>query len=179
MATELTVKKNYNPLVIVLSIAIIGLVALAFFLPKFDFLKNKDLSMLPLVNAILNSITFISLSTALIAIKRKNIPLHKKMIFTALSSTALFLVTYLVYHFGAPHTLYGGTGLLKAIYLFILLTHIVLAAAIVPLALLSLARGLNMQVEKHRKIARWTMPIWLYVSLTGVIVYIMISPYYK
>jgi putative membrane protein len=179
MTTEVTAKKNYTPLVIVLSIAIVALVALAYYLPKLDFLKNKDLSILPFINALLNSITFVALSIALIAIKRKNIPLHKKMIFTALSSTALFLMTYLVYHFGAPHTVYGGTGPLKAIYLFILLTHIVLAAAIVPLALITLARGLNMQVEKHRKIARWTMPIWLYVSLTGVIVYIMISPYYK
>ncbi len=178
MNTEVTAKRNYTPIIIILSIAIIALVGLAYFLPDLDFLKKMDLSALPLVNAILNSITFIALSAALIAIKRKNITLHKRMIFVALTSTGLFLVTYLAYHFGAPSTKYGGTGPLKIIYLFILLTHIVLAAAIVPLALISVARGLNMQVEKHRKIARWTMPIWLYVSLTGVIVYIMISPYY-
>ena len=179
MNTELVAKKNYTPLIVTLSIAIILLVGLAYFLPDLEFLKKQDLSLLPLINAILNSITFVALSLALIAIKRKNIPLHRNLIFTALTSTGLFLVTYLAYHFGAPSTKYGGTGVLKAVYLFILLTHIVLAAAIVPLALISVARGLNMQVEKHRKIARWTMPIWLYVSLTGVIVYIMISPYYK
>ncbi len=179
MNTELVAKRNYTPLIITLSIVIILLVGLAYFLPDLDFLKKQDLSFLPLINAILNSITFIALSIALMAIKKKNISLHRNMIFTALTSTGLFLVTYLAYHFGAPSTKYGGTGPLKAVYLFILLTHIVLAAAIVPLALISVARGLNMQVEKHRKIARWTMPIWLYVSLTGVIVYIMISPYYK
>ena len=179
MQTDLAKKKNYTPLIIILSIAILLLVSLAYFLPELEFLKKKDLSVLPMINAVLNSITFIELSIALVAIKRKNIVLHRRMIYTALTTTGLFLVTYLVYHFGAPSTKYGGTGPLKAIYLFILLTHIVLAAAIVPLALISVARGLNMQVEKHRKIARWTMPIWLYVSITGVIVYIMIAPYYK
>lgn len=179
MSTHVVAKKNYTPLIIILTIAIIALVALAYFLPTLEFLKKYDLSVLPLVNAILNSITFIALLGALIAIKNKKITVHRNLIFTALTSTGLFLVTYLAYHFSAPSTKYGGTGILKGIYLFILLTHIVLAAAIVPLALISVARGLNMQVEKHRKIARWTMPIWLYVSLTGVIVYIMISPYYK
>lgn len=179
MNTPLIARRNYTPIIIILTIAIIALVALAYFLPTMAFLKKYDLSMLPLVNAILNSVTFISLVIALIAIKKKNIPLHRRMIFTALSTTGLFLVTYLAYHFSAPSTPYGGTGILRGIYFFILLTHIVLAAVIVPLALISVARGLNMQVERHRKIARWTMPLWLYVSLTGVLVYIMISPYYK
>ncbi len=179
MGTPVASNKNYTPIIIILTIAIILLVALAYFLPTLEFLKQYDLSVLPLINAVLNSLTFISLSIALIAIKKKKITLHRNMIFTALTTTGLFLITYLAYHFSAPSTKYGGTGILKGIYLFILLTHILLAAAIVPLALISVARGLNMQVEKHRKIARWTMPIWLYVSLTGVLVYIMISPYYK
>lgn len=179
MDTPVAAKRNYTPIIIILTIAIIALVALAYFLPTLEFLKQYDLSVLPLVNAILNSITFVALLGALIAIKNKKITLHRNLIFTALTSTGLFLVTYLAYHFSAPTTKYGGTGIMKGIYFFILLTHIVLAAAIVPLALISVARGLNMQVERHRKIARWTMPLWLYVSVTGVIVYIMISPYYK
>jgi putative membrane protein len=179
MNTPLAAKRNYTPIIVILTIAIIALVSLAYCLPTLEFLKKYDLSILPLVNAILNSATFILLSLALIAIRKKNITLHRNMIFAALTTTGLFLVTYLAYHFSAPSTKYGGTGIMKGIYLFILLTHIVLAAVIVPLALISVARGLNMQVEKHRKIARWTMPLWLYVSLTGVLVYIMISPYYK
>lgn len=178
MNQELTTKRNYTPLIIILTVAIISLVAVAYFSPRLELFKGYDLTVLPLVNAILNSITFIALTFALIAIKRKNIKLHRNFIFTALGSTALFLVTYLAYHFNAPTTKYGGTGILKGIYYFILLTHILLAIVIVPLALISVARGLNMQVERHRKIARWTMPLWLYVSLTGVLVYVMISPYY-
>jgi putative membrane protein len=82
------------------------------------------------------------------------------------------------YHYLTESTSYGGGGPLKYVYFFILITHILLAIVIVPLALITVTRGLNMQVEKHRKIARWTMPIWLYVSLTGVLVYLLISPYY-
>ena len=106
------------------------------------------------------------------------IKLHKRFIFTALFWTALFLVSYLLYHFSTESTFYGGTGVIKYIYFFILITHITLAALIVPIALITVGRGLNMQVEKHKKIARWTMPLWLYVSFTGVVVYIMIAPYY-
>ncbi|HSH67254.1 MAG TPA: DUF420 domain-containing protein, partial [Bacteroidia bacterium] len=132
MSTQVATKKNYTPIIIILTIAIIALIALAYFLPTIAFLKQYDLSVLPLVNALLNSITFLALSGALMAIKKKKITLHRNLIFTALTSTGLFLVTYLAYHFSAPSTPYGGTGILKGIYLFILLTHIVLAAVIVP-----------------------------------------------
>ncbi|WP_383065345.1 DUF420 domain-containing protein [Streptomyces sp. NPDC056638] len=84
----------------------------------------------------------------------------------------------MTYHSIAENTLYGGEGIMRPIYFFILITHICLSAIIVPLALFTLIRGFSMQVERHKKIARWTMPLWLYVSLTGVIVYLMISPYY-
>ncbi|MCY8819980.1 DUF420 domain-containing protein, partial [Bacillus atrophaeus] len=83
-----------------------------------------------------------------------------------------------VYHAVAENTLYGGEGIMRSIYFFVLISHIFLSAVIVPLALFTLIRGFSMQVERHKKIARWTMPLWLYVSLTGVIVYLMISPYY-
>jgi putative membrane protein len=165
-------------LIWVMTLAINGLVVLAFYLPQPEFLTKSDFSMLPAVNACLNSFTFLALLGALIAIKKKNIPLHRKFIFAAFTSTALFLVTYLLYHFSTESTPFGGEGIVKGIYLFILLTHILLAAAIVPLALFTISRGLSMDVPRHRKIARITMPIWLYVSLTGVVVYLMISPYY-
>lgn len=170
--------KNYKPLIWTLTLAINSLIAIAFFLPDIAFLKKYDFSFLPLLNAILNSLTFLSLTIALIAIKQRNIKLHKNFVLLALFWTSIFLVSYLLYHFSTPSTKYGGQGLVKYIYLFILLTHILLAAIIVPLALISIGRGLNMETEKHKKIARWTMPIWLYVSFTGVIVYLMISPYY-
>lgn len=171
-------ERNYTPLIVLLSIAINVLVAVLFFLPKAEKFQHIDVTFLPLLNAVLNSFTFIFLCVALYMIKQKNIVLHRRFIFAAFATTALFLISYVTYHSLAPSTHYGGTGALRYIYFFILITHIVLAAVIVPLVLTTLARGLNMQVEKHRRIARWTMPLWLYVSVTGVIVYLMISPYY-
>jgi putative membrane protein len=170
--------QNYKPLIWTLTIAINSLIAIAFFLPDIEFLKKYNFSFLPLLNAILNSLTFISLVIALIAIKQKNSKRHKNFVLIALFWTGLFLVSYLLYHFSTPSTKFGGQGVIKYIYYFILLTHIFLAAIVVPLALVSIGRGLNMEIANHKKIARWTMPIWLYVSLTGVIVYFMIAPYY-
>lgn len=172
-------QRNYTPIIIVLSIAINAIVAILFFLPGYKGdLEHFDLTIFPMMNAIFNSFTFIFLLLALLAIKQKNITLHRRLIFAAFTTTALFLVSYVTYHYLAESTPYGGEGLVSSIYFFILISHILLSIAIVPLALITVARGLNMQLEKHRKIARWTMPLWLYVSLTGVIVYLMISPYY-
>lgn len=171
-------QKNFRSLTWILAIAINGLIATSFFLPKINALKVYDFSYLPLVNAILNALTFVSLLIALFAIKRRNIRLHKRFVFLAFSFTFVFLLSYLLYHFSTPSTKYGGPILLRNIYLFILLTHILLAIIIVPLAMITMGFGLNMNIVRHRKIARWTMPLWLYVSATGVIVYLMISPYY-
>ncbi|KKI90044.1 membrane protein [Bacillus sp. SA1-12] len=173
-------QRNYNSIIWFLSIVIVGVIVGTYFLPKSDTGKlfGIDLTVLPLMNAIFNTFTFVFLVLALITIKQKNIKLHRRFIIAAFTTTFLFCISYLTYHSMAESTSYGGEGLLKNIYYFVLITHIFLAAAIVPLALITLGRGLNMQVEKHRKIARWTMPIWLYVSFTGVLVYFMISPYY-
>ncbi|WP_408008715.1 DUF420 domain-containing protein [Pseudalkalibacillus sp. A8] len=171
-------KKSYTGIVVFLSILINALVVVLFFLPEYEGETGFDITVLPLLNAIFNSFTFVFLLAALWFILHKNIKLHRRFIFAAFTSTTLFLISYVSYHYLAESTSYGGEGPLKYIYYFILITHIILAAVIVPLALLSLVRGLTMQVEKHRKIARWTMPLWLYVSLTGVLVYILISPYY-
>lgn len=172
-------QRNYTPIIVTLTIVINLLVAVLYFMPKYNGLGDVNLTFLPFFNAVMNSFTFIFLVAALYSIKQKNIQRHRRYIFAAFTTTALFLLSYVTYHAMAPSTPYGGQGILRPIYYFILLTHIVLSAVIVPLALISVTRGLNMQVEKHRKIARWTMPLWLYVSLTGVIVYIMISPYYS
>lgn len=97
---------------------------------------------------------------------------------TALFLSIAFLISYVFYHASSTPAGYGGTGIIRTIYYFILISHIILAVIIVPLALVTLYRGLFNQVPKHRKIARWTLPLWLYVTITGVIVYFMISPYY-
>lgn len=171
-------EKNVTLIVAALTAVIVALVAILFFLPAYDGELSFNVNILPMLNAIFNSFTFLALLVALIAIRRKNVRMHRTFIGLAFMTTALFLVSYVTYHYLTESTPYGGEGILRGIYFFVLLTHIVLAVVVVPLALLSLARGLANQVEKHRKIARWTMPVWLYVSFTGVVVYLMISPYY-
>lgn len=171
-------KRNYTPIIIVLTIVINGLVILLSGMPRLDIDPGFDVKILPLINAVLNSFTFLFLLGALIAIVKKNIKLHTRFIYAAFTTTALFLITYVAHHALSEATTFGGEGLIRSVYYFILITHIILAAVIVPLALVTFARGINMENEKHKKIARWTMPLWLYVSLTGVLVYIFISPYY-
>lgn len=173
-----TKQRNYTPIVIGLSIAINVAVAVLFFLPEAEGLDHIDFTILPMLNAIFNSFTFVFLSAALFFIKQGNIGMHRNFIAAAFSSTFLFLLSYVTYHYATESTAYGGEGFIRYVYFFILISHILLAIAIVPLALFTVAFALNKSVAKHRKIARWTMPIWLYVSLTGVIVYLMISPYY-
>lgn len=171
-------ERNITTLIILTAIIINALIALLFFLPKQNEDIPFDITILPRLNAIFNSFTFIFLIAAFYFILKKNIKLHRNFILAAFTSTALFLVSYLTYHSLAESTTFGGEGMIKIIYYFILISHITLAPIVVILALLSLFWGLTYNIKKHRKIARWTMPIWLYVSLTGVLVYIMISPYY-
>lgn len=171
-------KRNYRPAIIILSIVLIGIIGLLSGRQGVEDFDAFDVTILPLLNAIFNSFTFVFLIGALIAIKKRNIDVHRKFIYAAFCTTALFLVSYVGYHYLSPSTPYGGSGFLAGIYYFVLITHILLAAAIVPLALTSVARAWNQEHERHRKIVRWTMPIWLYVSFTGVLVYILISPYY-
>lgn len=170
--------RNLTPVITIFSIVLIGVIALLFFMPKYEGSVGFDVTILPLLNAIFNCFTFIFLLLALFAVKKRNIPLHRKWIYAAFTTTALFLVSYVTYHFLTEPTKFGGNEVLKYIYFFVLITHVLLAIVNVPLALITMARGLTMKVERHRKIARWTMPIWLYVSFTGVIVYVLISPYY-
>lgn len=171
--------KNSILLIWVLTIVIKGLILLTFFMPKVSLVAGCDYSSLPMLNAILNGLTFFSLLFALFAVRRKDILLHRSSIFLAFSFTSLFLFSYLLYHFSMPSTSYKEDGILREVYYFILVTHVLLAAIIVPLGLLAMAFALNNRINQHRKIARWTMPIWLYVSFTGVVVYLLINPYYQ
>ena len=173
-----TKQRNYTPLIIVLTALIYALVAILTYLPPPPGSEQVEWTFLPLMNAIFNTFTFIFLLAAWIYIRKGNARLHRRFIGAAFTTTALFLLSYVTYHYLTESTSYGGEGFLRGVYYFILITHIVLAALIVPMALVTAARGLNGQNDKHRKIARWTMPAWLYVSLTGVLVYVMIAPYY-
>ena len=129
---------------------------------------------LPALNATLNGLCAVFLSVGYILIRRGHRQMHRRAMLAAFTTSILFLVSYLTYHahIGSKH--FSGTGVPRTVYLSILLTHTVLAAAIVPLALITLSRGLSAKYDKHRVIARWTLPIWLYVSVTGVIVYWML-----
>lgn len=171
--------KNYKPLIWTLALGINGLIILAFFFPDKEHFKQYSFSFLPLLNAIMNGTTFIFLLAALYFIKQKNMQRHRNFIFAAFACTSVFLLSYLLYHYTTPSTKFGGEGFPKYAYYFILITHILLAVITVPLALIAMGRGLNMEVASHKKITRWAMPVWLYVSATGVIVYLLISPYYK
>jgi putative membrane protein len=138
-----------------------------------------DVSMLPAVNATINSTVTVLLLAAFYFIRvKRNIRVHRTLNLTALVLSAIFLLTYVAYHAFAHHTSYGGANPWKTFYYVILATHIVLAGVVLPLALFVAYRGLTGDYQRHRKLARWTFPLWLYVTVTGVLVYFMISPYY-
>ena len=133
---------------------------------------------LPLLHAIINGTCAILLILSLKAIRAKNITKHKLLNLSAFGLSALFLISYVVYHFFVPETTYGGEGFLRYVYYTILISHVILAAIVLPLILLSFWYALNEKIDKHRKIVRFSYPIWLYVAVTGVLVYLLISPYY-
>lgn len=134
---------------------------------------------LPRLNAIINGTCSILLLLSLYFIKRKDIATHKKLNVLTFILSSLFLVSYIIFHATGIKTTYGGEAVIRTVYYMILVTHIILAAVVLPLVLFSFQKGLQMKVEQHKKLVRWTYPIWLYVTLTGVIVYLMISPYYS
>ncbi len=134
---------------------------------------------LPKLNAFINGTCTILLLLSLYFIKQKNIAAHKAINLTAFGLSSLFLISYILYHWMANETSFPVENSMRSIYLIILVSHIVLAACVLPLVLLSFYFGLQMNVEKHKKVVRFTYPIWLYVTVTGVIVYAMISPYYQ
>ena len=132
------------------------------------------ISILPSVNAMLNATAAVLLVWGFTLIRRKRIQTHRKVMLSAFVVSSLFLVCYLVYHFQVGSVPYAKTGAIRTVYLSILATHTLLAAAVPPLAIVTLSRGLRARFDKHRRIARWTLPIWLYVSVTGVVVYVML-----
>lgn len=166
-----------KPIIIIASILIPVLVAILYLLPK-NFEVGEEVYLLPKLNAFINGTASLILIIAFWAIKNKKVKLHRQLMVTALVLSAIFLLSYVTYHSLTESTPFGGEGMIKNIYLFILLTHILLAIAIVPLVLITFVRALSEKFDQHKKIARITLPLWLYVTITGVVVYLMISPYY-
>jgi putative membrane protein len=137
-----------------------------------------DVHVFATINAMINSIVSILLLAALNAVKKGNYQAHKNMMILSMVLSILFLVSYIAHHLLSGNTAYGGTGVIRYFYFFILITHIFLAAVILPFILFTAYRGLTAEWPLHRKLAKITWPIWFYVSVTGVVVYVMISPYY-
>ncbi|MBW4359579.1 DUF420 domain-containing protein [Flavobacterium taihuense] len=174
-----TIEHKYNKWIVLLSIAIPVAVAVLFKVKLKDFgFDVTPLSFLPPIYATVNGITAILLVAAVMAIKNGNRKRHEVLMKLAIGCSVAFLVMYVAYHMTAESTRYGGEGVFKYAYFFILITHIFLSIAIIPLVLITYVRALANKFDKHKKIAKITFPIWLYVAVTGVIVYLMISPYY-
>lgn len=173
------VELKYRKWIIVLSIAIPLVVAILFAVKLKDFgFDVKPLSFLPPIYATINGITAILLISAVMAVKNGKRKLHENLMKTAIGCSVAFLAMYVAYHMTAESTPYGGEGISRYIYFFILLTHILLSIIIIPFVLITYVRALAERFDKHKKLARITYPMWLYVAVTGVIVYVMISPYY-
>ena len=166
---------NHKPLIITLSLVVPILVSLLYITPKFT---GVEINFLPLLNATINGTVFFTLIFAIKAIKNRNKELHQKLIYLALILSTIFLLSYVIHHATHDPVSYGGEGFLKYFYYFILISHITLSSIIIPLVLVTLSRALKENFEDHKRIAKITFPIWLYVSATGVLVYILISPYY-
>jgi uncharacterized membrane protein YozB (DUF420 family) len=137
-----------------------------------------DYSVLPAVNATLNALSGILLFTGYTLIRRRQITAHRNCMLAAFGTSTLFLISYVVYHVNAGSRPFPGQGSMRMIYFAILITHVILAASILPLAITTLSRGLRGQYTRHVRIARWTFPIWMYVSVTGVIIYVLLYQIY-
>tara|TARA_Y100000389_G_scaffold204824_1_gene259939 strand:- start:4006 stop:4551 length:546 start_codon:yes stop_codon:yes gene_type:complete len=168
------------PIIVALSIVVPILVASLFLLPenwKIQF-GNANFRSLPFFHAILNGSTAILLAVSFGMIKTKKVALHRLSNILAFSLSAIFLFSYVISHISNPDSYFGGEGWVRPVYFFILISHIVLSIPVLPLAMLSIYRGLNNQISAHKKLVKWTFPIWMYVAVTGVLVYIFMAPYY-
>lgn len=172
-------EKKYKGLIWTLSIVVPLAVAALFGinLRRMGF-DVEPLYFLPPIYATINGLTAACLFIAVAAIKRGNAKLHERLIKLCMVFSSLFLVMYLAYHMTSDSTPYGGEGAIRYVYFFILITHIILSIVIIPMVLFTFVRGIAGAYERHKRLARITYPMWLYVAVTGVVVYLMISPYY-
>lgn len=168
-------EKKYKGWIIALSIAIPIVVAVLF---TVKIPGVERLGFLPPIYASINALTAIILVTAVVQIKKGNRKTHERLMKTAIVLSALFLVMYVIYHMTSDSTPYGGEGFIRNVYFFILISHILLSIVVIPFVLVTYVRALAERFDKHKKIAKITFPLWLYVAISGVVVYLMISPYY-
>lgn len=178
MSDKVVSDQKFVPLIVALSVIIPVAVFVLMILPEEYRVLDLDVSALPLFHAILNGSTAFFLVLGFLFIRKKNLKLHRTSMLSAFALSSIFLVSYVIYHYSKESTPFGGDGVVRYVYFFILITHIVLATAVVPLALFAIFRGLTNQIEKHKKVVRWAFPIWLYVAITGVLVYLFMMPYY-
>ena len=165
-------------LIIVLSIAVPLVVGILIFKPAKGGEQAEWVSYLPALNAVINTATSVLLMLGFYFIRKKLIQYHRASMMSAFFLGALFLVSYVIYHSMADSTSFGGEGTIRYVYYFLLLSHILLAIVVLPFVLFAFYFAWTDQIEKHKRIVKFTFPIWLYVSVTGVLVYLMISPYY-
>jgi putative membrane protein len=168
-------KEPYKKLIIAVSIVIPVVVAVLFGVK----VPGYDLSFLPPIYASINGVTAVLLVAAVIAIKNGNRKLHERFMKTCILLSILFLVMYVLYHMTSDSTPFGGEGAIRYVYFSILISHILLSVIIIPMVLFTYVRAWSGDFERHRALAKFTFPLWLYVAVTGVVVYLMISPYYK
>ena len=168
----------HKTIIIVLSLLVPLTVALLFFIKIPADSLGIDMRFFPGFHAFLNSLTSLFLIAGFFFIRNKNISAHKLCMMISIALSVIFLMSYLFYHSVAESARFGGEGPLRMIYFFILITHIILAAGVLPFILITFSRALLSQFSRHKKIARWTLPVWLYVTITGVVVYLMMIPYY-
>ncbi len=167
--------KKLNIFAYIISVAVLGLV---FGMRMIKLDVDVDFSFLPRINAIVNTIAGIFLILAIYFIKKKNYIAHRNMIFVATFFSTVFLLTYVLYHITTPETSFCKEGPIRIVYFILLITHIISAALIFPFILFTFIRGITFQVDRHRKMARWVFPVWLYVVITGPICYLLLSPCY-
>ncbi|MFM2266551.1 MAG: hypothetical protein RLZ77_1971 [Bacteroidota bacterium] len=174
-----TIEQKSKSFIIIVSILIPVVVAILFNVKLNDFGYNvAPMHFLPPIYAGINALTAVVLVAAVIAIKNGNRVVHERLMTSAIVLSILFLVMYVIYHMTTESTKYGGEGMLRLMYFGFLISHIILSIAIIPLVLITYVRALSERFDQHKKIAKITFPIWLYVAITGVIVYWMIAPYY-
>lgn len=176
---DTTIEKKYNAWIVFLSIFIPVAVAILLFVKLKDFgIDCGPMYFLPPIYATINGITAVILVVAVLAIKNGKRKLHENLMKSAIALSVVFLVLYIAYHLTTDATKYGGDGIMRVVYFILLLSHIALSIITIPLVLVSYVRALAQKFDKHKQLTKYTFPIWLYVAVTGVIVYLMISPYY-
>ena len=166
------------PVIITLSILVPAIVLVLMYLPERYNIFGAQSGTFPMFHALINGSTALLLLTGYYFMRKREYILHRNFMIAAFGLSVIFLISYVISKISNDPVPYGGEGILRYVYFFILITHIILSAIIVPLVLFTMYRGLTGQYDKHSRVARWTFPIWMYVAITGVLVYVFMFPYY-